>query len=148
MLKLLSLGLLALTLAGCASLRGPHQEYTSPAASGRVVDHATGEPIKNARVARLTSRSETQDPLSKTAGERMIEDSPEVTGADGTFYIPAKRAAYLIFGSSSSLTLTLRAERSGYQTLVTNIDLVKVHAVKTDRGPEVRAGDLRLLANP
>jgi hypothetical protein len=148
MSKTLSIGLLALTLAGCTSLRGPHQEYTAPAASGRVLDGATGQPIQGARVSRLTTRSEADDPFAKTGGERLIEDSPAVTAADGTFYIPALRSAFLLFGSSGSLTLTLRAQHSGYQTLTTNLDLVKVKAVKTDRGPEVRAGEMRLFAKP
>ena len=137
----LALGL----LTGCSTtVRGPHQEYTSPAVSGRVVDETSGQAIENVRVTRLTSRAPTEAPLDKTGGMMLIEDSPAYTGADGTFYIPAKRAAYLFFGSSSSLTLTLRAERSGFLTMVTNYDLVKFKSVKTDRGPEVRAGDLHL----
>jgi hypothetical protein len=142
----LALAVAALLLAGCESLRGPHQEYTSPAVSGRVLDAVSGTPLKGARVSRLTSRPEAESPFQKTGGEQLIADSPAITEADGTFYIPALRSAYLVFGSSGSLTLTLRAERSGYLTLTTNLDLVKIKPEKTDRGPEVRAGELRLRA--
>jgi hypothetical protein len=145
-LGLATLAVTVLLLAGCGSLKGPHQQYTSPAVSGRVLEAATGQPLKGARVSRLTSRPEADDPFLKTAGEQLIADSPIITGTDGTFYIPAVRAAYLLFGPSGSLTLTLRAEHSGFLTLTTNLDLVKIKSEKTERGPEVRAGDLRLRA--
>jgi len=148
MFKLLSLGIATLLLAGCGSVRGPHQQYDAPAVSGRVLDDATGQPLKGARVSRLAARPRAEDPLSKTAGEKLIADSPVITEVDGAFYIPAVRSAYLLFSPSTSLLLTLRAEHSGYLALTTNLDLVKIKADKTDRGPEVRAGELRLKAKP
>jgi hypothetical protein len=144
MFKLLFLGATVVLLAGCGSVKGPHQQYTSPAVSGRVVDAASGEPIKGARVVRLYSKPEPVNPLLKTGGEQLIADSPEITAADGTFYMKAQRSAYLLFGPSGSLTLTLRADRTGYLTLVTNLDLVHIKPEKTSKGPEVKAGDLRL----
>lgn len=144
MLKLLSLGGALLLLAGCGTVTGPNQQYDAPAVSGRVVDAVTGQPIKSVRVSRLTTRPEAMDPFLKTAGQQMIADTPVRTGADGTFYLKALRSAYLIFSPSSSLSLTLSAEHSRYQTLITNLDLVKIKADKTDRGPEVKTGELRL----
>lgn len=148
MFKTLCLCAATLTLASCGSVRGPHQQYTAPAVSGRVLDAASGEPIAGARVGRIHSREQDSTVFPKTGGQQLTIGQPERTGADGSFYLPAQRSAYLLFGPSGSLTVTLQAEKSGYLNLTTNLDLVHIKPVKTSKGPEVRAGELHMRRKP
>lgn len=148
MFKTLCLCAATLALASCGSLRGPHQQYTAPAISGRVLDDATDEPIQGARVARVQGREEDPTVFPKTGAERLTEDRAVRTAADGWFYLPAQRSAYLLFGPSGSLSATLRVEKSGYLNVTTNLDFVRIKPVKTSKGPEIQAGDLRMRRVP
>jgi hypothetical protein len=138
------LGLLLLVGAGCSSLTGPNQEYTSPAIIGRVLDATTSQPLAGVRVSRHAGNPRPKDPFPEKGGEQSMQPSPAITDAQGHFVFPAEKAAHLIFTPSKPMLITLIAERQHYQNLRTNLDLVLVKPTKTSRGPEINAGDLRL----
>jgi hypothetical protein len=148
MRRFIALVLLAGVGVGCDSLRGPHAEYTMPAVSGRVLEAGTSHPLAGARVVRFAGRPPTANPYIEKGGEAMIADPPIMTDGDGTFYIPARKAAFLVLGTSGTLEVGLQVSHRNYLTLTTNYDLVKIRAVPTPKGPELKAGDLLLQREP
>jgi hypothetical protein len=111
---------------------------------GRAVDAATRRPIEAARVYRWAEAPKTSQPFEHKGSERLMLPGPVRTDAAGWFLLSAERAGHLLFGSSGALEVTLVLESGGYQTLITNVDLLKVSYAETNGVPLVEMGDLLL----
>lgn len=134
---------LAGLLAGCDSLRGPHQAVVLPAVRGRVVDAVTREPVKAARVTRTAGESAMSNPASpQHGGERLQETPPARTAKDGTFEMGEVRGGFLLFERIPPLLVSLRIEHGAYRTFTTNVDLLVVKPVQTPEGSVIEVGEL------
>lgn len=131
-------------MTGCDSLRGPHQQYTAPAVTGRVVEAGTGQPIAGARVERLLGSQRTSDPTPRHGGSQMMNPPPTLTEEDGRFSIPAERGAYLVAEHSMFFAFTLLVQHPRHLTCRKDVDLLKTKPVQTGKGPLVDVGDIAL----
>lgn len=144
MKQLFCLALPGILLVGCDTLVGPNQSYIAPAVEGRVVDAATGAPLENARVQRYLKEPAKTDPLAEKGAQRLQTVPSLKSDAEGRFRIKPEKGGYLLFQRPGAFQLTLVVRCSAYQTLTTNIDLVKIKPVKTNDVLTVHVGNLPL----
>jgi hypothetical protein len=137
--------MLMMAVAGCGTITGPNQEYIAPAVTGRVVNAKTSQPVAGARVIRYPGNPPPRDPFPKKGGEQLMAPAPVVTDAEGRFYIPAEKSAHLLITPAGTLLLTVVAQHMDYSAARTNLDLLVIKPVHTPKGPEISAGELRLL---
>lgn len=138
------LGWVAFLVLGCDSVRGPHQETVLPAVRGRVVDAATLEPVRGARVRRLAGSTDARTAAPQHGGAVLQAPAPARTDREGRFSLGVVRGGYLLFEQTPPLMIGLTFEHPRYQSFSTNVDLVLVPPVPTASGPEVDLGELRL----
>ena len=144
MKRLLCLAVPAMLLTGCDSLKGPNQSYVAPAVQGRVVDAGSGAPLPDARIQRYLSKPANTDPLSEKGAERLMTVPVIRPDAEGRFCVDPKRSGHLLFERTGVFQFTLVVRCAAYQTLTTNIDLIKIKPVKTNNVLTVFVGDLTL----
>jgi hypothetical protein len=144
MKQLFPLTLTAFLLAGCDTLVGPNQSYVAPAVEGRVVDARSGAPLQNARVQRYLGEPAKPDPFAEKGAQRLQSVPALRSDAEGRFRISPEKGGYLLFQHSPVLELTLVVRCASYQTLSTNIDLIKLKPVKTNDVLTLFVGDLPL----
>ena len=133
-----------LLLAGCDTLKGPNQSYIAPAVEGRVVDAATGEPLRDARVQRHLKPPTRADSFS-TKGAEKLRTAPTLrSDADGRFRIAPDKGGYLLLERPGVFKFTLVVRHPTHETLTTNIDLLTIKPVKTNNVLTVFVGDLPL----
>ena len=136
--------LVVLLALGCDTLKGPNQGYVAPAVEGRVVDARTGDPLEGVRVKRYLEEPEQQDPLATKGATKLMQVPTASTDRDGHFFIVPEKGGYLLFEHPGVYELFLTLQRKDYQLLQTNIDLVKLKPVKTNKVLTVHVGDLPL----
>ena len=140
-----TLALLALTWAGCQDLALPHQAWTQPRITGRVLDEATRQPVAGAKVTRV--RPPSNDGFSDdTKGGPQMVNRPvfAVTEADGRFQLAGERTAQLFLETFPDFAVTLRVSVSGYATFQEQFTNVIFAGPQTNE-PLVNAGDIRLV---
>jgi hypothetical protein len=109
-----------------------------------VVDAGSGAPLPDARVQRYLSEPTRTDPLAEKGAQRLQTVPALKSDAGGQFLISPQKGGYLLFQRHGVFQLTLVVRCSGYQTLTTNIDLVKIKPIKTNDVLTVFVGDLPL----
>lgn len=130
-------------LAGCESFNGPSLDYTAPRVTGRVVDDASGQPVRYAQVGRRlwTWRKGTGEFL-KGGEEMLLRQDYARTGADGSFVLPSKEVALLFSWGEIPLNLQLTVQHGRYVAWSTNFPTL---ALGTNSSMlELQAGDVRL----
>lgn len=135
-------------LAACSgvSLTGPTVTLLAPAVRGQVVDDATGEPVRGARVGREPLPPPTSA-RTETGAQRLATRDPATrTGRDGTFRLPALRSAHLLLGDDRLPNRRLVIEQRGFVLFETN--LPKLKAGPDGRVPEMDVGVVRLEPAP
>lgn len=135
-------------LAACSgvSLSGPGVTLLAPAVRGQVVNADTGEPLRGARVARdpLTPPVAGRGPAG---AERLATRDPSTrTRRDGTFELPALRAARLLLADERLPDRRLVIEHPGFERFDTN--LPKLKTGPDGRVPEMDVGVVRLQPVP
>jgi len=139
-----ALTLLAILMIGCDTLKGPNQGYIAPAVEGRVVDARSGAPLPDVIVKRYLEKPERENPLATHGASKLMQVPFATTDAQGHFLHDAERGGYLLFEHPGAYEIYLVLQRKGYETLTTNIDLVKIKPVKTNDLLIVHVGDLPL----
>lgn len=137
-----ALGMAVMVLAGCQSSPVLNSQYISPRVTGRVLDAATGQPIRNVRIRRLSpGQSLAANPPA--VGDEALEKSLALrTGPNGAFDLDSERALTII-RRDSWYSVTVAFTRTGYEQLVTNYTLA--NAVVAPSGePVVNAGNILL----
>jgi len=133
---------------GCSSLKGPNQSYLAPEVEGRIVDANSHEPLEGAVVQRHLSPPSRTDPLSEHGATRLLQNPTQKTDVQGRFTIPAERGGYLLVSHPGATQFWLVIRHDSFQTLTTNIDLIKIRPVKTNKLYSVNVGDLPLVPDP
>jgi len=132
----------AVVLAGCQSSPVLNSQYISPRVTGRVVDAATAQPIRNVSIRRLAPGQQlTAHPTA--VGDESLERMRALrTGADGAFDLDSERDL-TIMRRDGWYAVTVAFMHAGYEQFVTNYTLAD--AVITPSGePVVHAGNIRL----
>jgi hypothetical protein len=133
---------LAVLCDGCQSSPILNSQYISPRVRGRVVDAATGQPIRNVGIQRLApgQKSATNPPA---AGSQSLEQMRVLrTDAEGRFDLDSERDVTL-FRQAGWYSVTLTFRHSGYERFTTNFTLTS--AVFEPNGePMVDAGNILL----
>jgi hypothetical protein len=137
---------LAVLVAGCQSSPVLNSQYISPRVTGRVLDAATSQPIRNVSVRRLAP-GQTVAVNTPTVGDRSLEQMHVLrTDRDGQFDLDSERDLTL-FRRTGWYSVTLAFTRKGYERFVTNFTLV--NAALTPGGePVVNAGNILLQPLP
>lgn len=133
----------ACLVAGCQNLAPPHQSWTLARVQGRVVDGATGLPIRSAFVSRVKG-AEIGDAYPPEKGARYLQDRPVIasTGPDGRFELVGEKTAQLFLESFPSYVVTLKVQRSGYQPFQRQFTNVVMGT--NGQAPWIDTGDLIL----
>lgn len=129
---------------GCDSIKGPNQSYLAPAVEGRLVDATSGEPLPDGWVKRYLGKPSKPDPLAEKGAQRLMTVPTVTSDENGQFQIAPEKGGYLLMTPAPVYNITLVARHQGYETLTTNIDLLKIKPVKTNKVLTVFVGDLPL----
>ena len=128
---------------GCASFNGPSVDLAAPRVTGRVVDDASGSPVRWARVGRKiwTWRKGTGEFLR--GGEELLQMQDHArTDAEGRFTLPSKRFALLFSFGEVGLDLGLSVQHGSFRPWQTNYPTT---ALSTNSPVlSIDAGDVRL----
>ena len=132
----------AVLFAGCQSSPVLNSQYISPRVTGRVVDAATGQPIRNVSIRRLTpGQSLAANP--PTAGDQSLERTQALkTDRDGRFDLDSERDLTL-FRQAGWYSVTLAFTHRGYERFTTNYTLANA-AIAPSGEPMVNAGNILL----
>ncbi|HUL51442.1 MAG TPA: hypothetical protein VLU94_02535 [Candidatus Nitrosotalea sp.] len=126
--------------SGCKA-SSPSQ-YVSPRVTGTVVDSGTHQPLSGVRVRRATPNQQMDPNVPPRGGQAMSQESPMITGADGTFVVESVRD-FVMFRKVGWYVVRLTFERAGYEPLATNF--TPSQATTTPQGePLVKTGDIAL----
>jgi hypothetical protein len=109
-----------------------------------VVDATTGEPLLKARVQRYLGKPTRPDPFTEKGAQHLMTVPIVNTDEHGQFTVAPERSGYLLFAPPPVFELTLVIRHGGYQTLTTNIDLVRIKPVKTNDVVTLILGDVPL----
>lgn len=135
-------------LAACSgvSLTGPNVTQLAPAVRGQVVNDATGEPVRGARVGR-EALPPPASARTETGAQRLAaRDHAARTRRDGTFHLPALRSAHLLLGDDRLPNRRLVIEQRGFVLFETNLPRLK--GGPAGRVPEMDVGVVRLVPLP
>ena len=133
-----------LLLAGCDTLKGPNQSYIAPAVEGRVVDGVSGQPLRDARVQRHLKPPARSNSFSTKGAEKLRTVPTLRSDPEGRFRIAPEKGGYLLLERPGVFEFTLVVRHPTHETLTTNIDLLKIKPVKTNKVLTVFVGDLPL----
>ncbi len=141
--QLACIAVLAGIATGCASFNGPSVDLAAPRVTGRVVDDASGSPVRWARVGRKvwTWRKGTGEFLR--GGEELLQMQDHArTDGEGRFTLPSKRFALLFSFGEVGLDLGLSVQHGSFHPWRTNYPA----AALSTNSPElsIDAGDVRL----
>lgn len=144
----LSLGAVALVLlAGCESFNGPSLDYTAPRVTGRVVDDASGQPVRYAQVGRkLWAWRKGTGEFLKGGEEMVLRQDYVRTGSDGAFVLPSKEVALLFSWGEVPLNLQLTVQHGRYLAWQTNFPTLALNTNSLTL--ELEAGEIRLKPKP
>ena len=143
MKALSGVGVLVLALvAGCQSSPVLNSQYISPRVTGRVLDAATSQPIRNVSIRRLTP-GQIEAVSSPAAGDQSLERTRALrTDRDGRFDLDSERDLTL-FRRAGWYSVTLAFTHKGYERFVTNYNLTSA-VVAPSGEPVVNAGSILL----
>jgi len=132
----------ALLLAGCQSSPVLSSQYISPRVKGRVLDAATGQPIRNVSIRRLES-GQNPGTTAPAKGAQPLERMQALrTDPNGGFNMDSERDLMLL-RRSDWYSVTLAFTHAHYQRLTTNYTLA--NAIISPGGePVVDAGNILL----
>jgi hypothetical protein len=133
---------LAVLCGGCQSSPVLNSQYISPRVTGRVVDAATGQPIRNVSIQRLApgQKSATTPPA---AGSQSLEQMRVLrTDAEGRFDLDSERDVTL-FRQAGWYSVTLAFRHTGYEWFTTNFTLASA-VIALNGEPMVEAGNILL----
>lgn len=129
---------------GCDTLKGPNQPYIAPAVEGRVLDAVSKEPLEDAHVQRYLGKPTRADPFAEKGAQRLMTVPVLNSDAQGRFKISPDRGGNLLFSTPPVYEITLVVRHDTHETLTTNIDLIKMKPVKTNKVWTLFMGDLPL----
>ncbi len=141
--QLVGIAVLAGIATGCASFNGPSVDLAAPRVTGRVVDDASGGPVRWARVGRKiwTWRKGTGEFLR--GGEELLRMQDDArTDAEGRFTLPSKRFALLFSFGEVGLDLGLSVRHGSFHPWQTNYPATALSTNST--ALSIDAGDVRL----
>jgi hypothetical protein len=129
-------------LAGCQTSPVLNSQYISPRVTGRVLDAATSQPVRNVSIRRLTP-GYNEVTGAPGAGDRTLERAAAIrTDREGRFDLASERDLTL-FRRADWYSVTLAFTHKGYERLVTNYTLTRA-VVASNGEPVVNAGTLLL----
>lgn len=129
---------------GCDTLKGPNQSYIVPAVEGRVVDARSGEPLEEARVQRYLGKNTQPDPLATKGAQRLLLVPTVNSDPQGQFRISPEKSGNLLLEPQPVYEITLVIRHATHQTLTTNINLIQIRPVRTNKVPVLQLGDVPL----
>ncbi len=133
---------LAALSGGCQSSPVLNSQYISPRVTGRVVDAATGQPIRNVSIQRLAPGHKSATSPQAAASQSLEQLRAIRTDAEGRFTLASERDVTL-FRQAGWYAVTLAFRHTDYEWFATNFTLVS--AVLAPNGePVVDAGNILL----